>query len=45
MLLTVLMIALLIGFYALFAGLVVFSERVIAPHTVAMPVRDHKRTS
>jgi hypothetical protein len=35
MLLTALMLILLLGFFGLFAGLVVFSERVIRPASTA----------
>ena len=41
MLLTLLMIALLIAFFALFAGLVVFAECVISPRDSAVPA--HRR--
>ncbi|MBV8411287.1 MAG: hypothetical protein JOY64_26905 [Alphaproteobacteria bacterium] len=43
MLLTVLMIALLIAFFALFAGLVAFAQRVIAPRAIVVPTRDFGR--
>ena len=40
--LTALMMALLIAFFALFTGLVAFAGSVIAPHGIAVAERDHE---